>query len=224
MTSKIVTIKEQVYEIIKNKILTQEYQFGERINIGLLSKELEISNSPIREALSQLVQEGLVKSTPNSGLRVVSMSKRDLFEQAQMVYFWMIGAYRYCAENGRTEQLAKDLEECLTKQKNYLEEKNYYQFTYYSNYFDRCILASTENSRLIKQFDAIFSLFFLGTVYYLQTSEKDWHLSIQEHEKILSAIKEKKHDEVEKAIKEHYFKSVWFDSEKEGKTDYEKEK
>lgn len=208
-TPKIVTIKEQVYEIIKNKILTQEYQFDERINIGLLSKELGISNSPIREALSQLEQEGLVVSTPNSGLRVVNMSKRDLFEQAQMVYFWMTGSYRYCAENDKTEQLARDLEECLKKQKKYLEEKNHYKFTYYSNYFDRCILAATENSRLIKQFDAIFSLFFLGTVYYLQASEKEWHLSVQEHEKILLAIKEKKHDAVQEAIKEHYFKPIW---------------
>lgn len=106
-TPKIVTIKEQVYEIIKNRILTQEYQFGEKINIGSLSKELGISNSPIREALSQLGQEGLVVSTPNSGLRVVNMSKRDLFEQAQMVYFWMTGSYRYCAENDKTEQLVR---------------------------------------------------------------------------------------------------------------------
>ncbi|MDN3233133.1 GntR family transcriptional regulator [Priestia megaterium] len=208
-TPKIVTIKEQVYEIIKNRILTQEYQFGEKINIGSLSKELGISNSPIREALSQLGQEGLVVSTPNSGLRVVNMSKRDLFEQAQMVYFWMIGSYRYCAENDKTEQLVRDLEECLKKQKKYYEEKNHYKFIYYSDYFDRCILATTENSRLLKQFDAIFPLFLLASGSYLQGSEKEWHLSIQEHEKILLAIKEKKHDEVQEAIKVHYFKPSW---------------
>ena len=48
----ILSVKEQTYQIIKEKILNQEYPAGARININELAEELGISNSPIREALS----------------------------------------------------------------------------------------------------------------------------------------------------------------------------
>ena len=54
MTLKRISMRDQVYEIIKNRILSREYSLGEPINIVHLSKELGISNTPIREALSQL--------------------------------------------------------------------------------------------------------------------------------------------------------------------------
>jgi DNA-binding GntR family transcriptional regulator len=43
------TMKDQVYEIIKEMILNQTYQLGEKINIDTLAAELNVSNSPIRE-------------------------------------------------------------------------------------------------------------------------------------------------------------------------------
>lgn len=44
------SLKAQVYEIIRQKILQQEYALGEKINIDTVADELKISNSPIREA------------------------------------------------------------------------------------------------------------------------------------------------------------------------------
>ena len=64
------TIKEQTYEILKTRILKQEIPLGSRINIGQLSKELKVSNSPIREALNLLEQQGLVITTPLSLIHI----------------------------------------------------------------------------------------------------------------------------------------------------------
>ena len=55
------SLKAQVYEIIRQKILQQEYALGEKINIDTVADELKISNSPIREALMMLSQDGLHK-------------------------------------------------------------------------------------------------------------------------------------------------------------------
>ena len=46
------TMKNQAYEIIRKKILNQSYIPGEKISIASLTEELQISNTPIREALS----------------------------------------------------------------------------------------------------------------------------------------------------------------------------
>ena len=53
-----ITIKEQVYNVIKQKILHQKYQLGEKINIDALAAELQVSNSPIIEALMLLAKIG----------------------------------------------------------------------------------------------------------------------------------------------------------------------
>ena len=69
------SLKAQVYEIIRQKILQQEYALGEKINIDTVADELKISNSPIREALMMLSQDGLIEMIPNNGARVISFSE-----------------------------------------------------------------------------------------------------------------------------------------------------
>ena len=64
------TMKNQAYEIIRKKILNQSYIPGEKISIASLTEELQISNTPIREALSMLEEHGLVEITPNSGFKM----------------------------------------------------------------------------------------------------------------------------------------------------------
>ena len=51
-----VSMRQQIYDIIKKRILSQEYDLGAPINIVALSKELSISNTPIREAVSMLCE------------------------------------------------------------------------------------------------------------------------------------------------------------------------
>ncbi len=53
------SMREQCYEIIKEKIFRQVYDLGEDINILALSNELSVSNTPVREALSRLEADGL---------------------------------------------------------------------------------------------------------------------------------------------------------------------
>ena len=203
------TIKEQTYEILKTRILKQEIPLGSRINIGQLSKELKVSNSPIREALNLLEQQGLVITTPNSGIHVVTLNRRDMFELAQVLYFWITGAYKYCVEIDCTEQLYEHMEETLKIQESYFEKKDAYEFTYYADMFDRCILEATGNERLISQFDAVFPLFFLGSLYDHQNDDQEWVIGLNQHRDILNAIREKRHEDVLKLLEIHYYKPVW---------------
>ena len=70
------SLKAQVYEIIRQKILQQEYALGEKINIDTVADELKISNSPIREALMMLSQDGLIEMVPNNALASFPFPKK----------------------------------------------------------------------------------------------------------------------------------------------------
>ena len=61
------TRKQAAYEYIKKKILSCMYEPGVVMNEQTLCDELELSRTPVRDALSRLEQEGLVNIMPKKG-------------------------------------------------------------------------------------------------------------------------------------------------------------
>ena len=74
------TLAEQVYATLKKAIVTGDVQPGERLKELEIGRSLGASRTPVREALSLLEQEGLVKSLPSGGLVVVELAEADVEE------------------------------------------------------------------------------------------------------------------------------------------------
>ena len=64
------SIRDQVYESVKEDILASRYTPGEELQIDTLATEYGVSTTPIREALLRLTNVGLVVLNPNKGARV----------------------------------------------------------------------------------------------------------------------------------------------------------
>lgn len=73
-------LREQVRELVLQRILDGVYSPGERIVEYRLTKELQISQAPVREALRELVAMRFVESQPNRGVRVRAISRDELGE------------------------------------------------------------------------------------------------------------------------------------------------
>ena len=54
------TLSEQIYQILKNDIITQEIKCGEKLTLKNLKERFQVSSTPIREALTKLTQDNLV--------------------------------------------------------------------------------------------------------------------------------------------------------------------
>ena len=67
-------LKTQAYNTIKQKIVQCEYAPGMDLSEEILTDELKISRTPIRDALSRLEQEGLIEIKPKRGITVTSLS------------------------------------------------------------------------------------------------------------------------------------------------------
>lgn len=78
MSSKKDPLKHQAYEFIKNNIITCNYAPGTIINEELIREQINASRTPIRDALSRLEQEGLVKILPKKGVLVTSITLTEL--------------------------------------------------------------------------------------------------------------------------------------------------
>lgn len=68
------------YAEIRNFLLDGDVRPGQRLSHRLLAKELNLSRSPVREALLQLEAEGLIEHRPQSGVYLREISPRDLRE------------------------------------------------------------------------------------------------------------------------------------------------
>lgn len=74
------TLSEQIYQILRNDILTQKIPCGEKLTLKLLQERFQVSSTPIREALTRLTQDQLVSYYSNVGIRVISFTADDLQE------------------------------------------------------------------------------------------------------------------------------------------------
>ena len=68
------------YAEIRSFLLDGDVRPGQRLSHRLLAKELNLSRSPVREALLQLEAEGLIEHRPQSGVYLREISPRDLRE------------------------------------------------------------------------------------------------------------------------------------------------
>lgn len=77
---KVKTIRGQVYQILRNDVCGGKYAPGFWLQEQELAQELGVSRSPVREALRQLIADGLVIEVPNKGVFVKEFTLRDIDE------------------------------------------------------------------------------------------------------------------------------------------------
>src|SRR5438105_15696245 len=68
-----VSLRERVYSLIQQAIVSGELQPGQRVRDVALATKLGASRTPVREALQRLADEGLVEMLPGALTRIVPL-------------------------------------------------------------------------------------------------------------------------------------------------------
>ena len=79
------SLREQVYEYLRNEINNRKFLPGSTININEISQQLGISKTPLRDAIIQLEIEGFVTILPRRGVKVKKMSLEEIRDSYQIV-------------------------------------------------------------------------------------------------------------------------------------------
>ena len=74
------TLKENVIDILRQYIIEGTLPSGTEFNQAQIAERLGISRGPIREALGQLEQEGLIENIPYKGVMVTEITPRYVEE------------------------------------------------------------------------------------------------------------------------------------------------
>jgi len=70
-------LREQALEVLKLRLISGDLAPGEIYSAAALAAELGVSNSPVREAMLTLVNQGLMEAVRNRGFRVVPLSDKE---------------------------------------------------------------------------------------------------------------------------------------------------
>jgi len=108
-----VSIRHKVYDYLRNEILSNRISAGTRLVEGRLAKKINVSRTPIREALHILEMENLVESFPRVGYRVKEMRWADVEELCEIRAVNEILAARWAMRrivHGELDAMKKNLE------------------------------------------------------------------------------------------------------------------
>ncbi len=145
--NKITNLSEQIADHIADKIIRLEFRPGERIMETKIADELEVSRSPIREALRILEKNRLVELIPRRGARVTEFSETFIDQLCDVLMALFCLMARQCVENGTDSNLeiiddaAKQSSDCVSREDVY---------GYYNALFDFVVasLKATQNPLL----------------------------------------------------------------------------
>ncbi len=79
-----VSLREQALVIVRQAIVSGEIGPNEIYSASALASRLGVSNSPVREAMLTLVNQGILEPVRNRGFRIVPISEHDLDEIGEM--------------------------------------------------------------------------------------------------------------------------------------------
>jgi DNA-binding GntR family transcriptional regulator len=137
----------RVYAHLKRKILTCELAPGSSLYEGQLAESLEVSKTPVRDALGMLVHEGFVTVQPRQGYRVSDITLSDVQEVFQMRLLLEPAAAELAAERATAEQL-KRLQDLAQESYVYGDVPTYEEFVVKNREFHVLLAEASGNDRL----------------------------------------------------------------------------
>jgi DNA-binding GntR family transcriptional regulator len=195
-------LRDQTYDIIKNMIIVREIEPGKKINEEQLAKEIQVSRTPIREALCRLGNEGIVKIIPRRGAFVADLTEINVSEILLIREVLEGLVARLAAENideKTLEKLRKTLEKVSTTPEKNRDLINY---TRSEVNFHALLLSATNNQMLKNMMEIVnahLQIIRLRTVVIPQRAQK----TVKEHQQILKAIENRDASAAEELMRQH---------------------
>ena len=195
-----------VYNAILDRITSLEIEPGGRINMDTLARELGVSPTPVREALSRLEAEGLVHKTHLVGHRAVPQLTRAEVEQLFELRLLLEPAGAALAARNMDAETLSALRR-LHEQMRGLPGRpapTYSEFARTDADFHACISKASGNVFLA---DALARLRTHVHIFRLVSHTRVTSEAIDEHDDLLAALKRGDAAAARKSMREHILAS-----------------
>ena len=193
--------KDIIYQSIRQAIIARELEPGEILKEADLSKQYNVSQTPVREALIVLAHEGFVEAIPRLGYRVTSVSMQDALEAFHLRTLLEIEAAGLAANRISDDEITA-LKENVYRESQFSQESitydTYTKLNKLNQEFHYSIALASRNSRLanlIKQ--------LVDEMERILSWDPNLGEDSEDHNTIVDALEQRDKTKAEKSMKKH---------------------
>lgn len=179
-------VSEQVYFNLRDEILYGQYFPGVHLVESELVEKYSTSRTTIREVLRRLTEDELVEQIPHKGVRVRTLSIKEVHDYYQIAKALEGIVARDVALN-RTDEQLKELESILSKIKTAVDNENVVEHIKLIHHFRSTLASYTGNiplTKLVSKTHRIIALYI--SKHYIKTSLA---IAYENHVKLVDAIR-----------------------------------
>lgn len=179
-------VRVSVYNILKSNILSLNLKPGDQISEQEISKQLNVSRTPVREAFISLSKEELVKVLPQRGTIITKIDLEQV-EEARFIRENLEKAVIELAVDRIDSDTIKVLEGNIYKQKEALMADAYACMMDYDQEFHKTIFEAVNKKRtwaLIEQVSTHYRMVRLLSLL----GHISWELAIKQHEALVESF------------------------------------
>ena len=182
----ITTIREQVYKILRDDICQGVYPPGTRLQEVELAEGLNVSRSPVREALRQLAADGLLLEIPNKGVYVKEFTVKDIEEIYDLRV--MLESYGILHSTGHITAMRRErLLGLLKDMEDFLRKDDLQSYTSLDERLHNHIVHLGDNSLINDTYDRVRSMNQQFRILSLMDQQR-FRESLDEHREIVHAL------------------------------------
>ena len=180
-------LTEQAYEKILNKIISLEFEPGQRISEKGIENVIKIGRTPVREALLRLRQEELIYVVPQSGTYISKINLDRVFDSILVRNSMENKVLQEACDQDYSRLEIFRINQTIEEQRQAAIDRDLTTFLHFNDQFH-------------KQF---YIYFYRLTALSLKVDESNWEKSIAEHEQIMKAILNHDKAELKEAFQYH---------------------
>ncbi|GFI62101.1 HTH-type transcriptional repressor RspR [Clostridiales bacterium] len=203
----ITLLKDEAYSSLKKLINEGKFKYGETYSLNTIASELNMSRTPVRDAIQKLCNENIIDLLPSRGFCLHTMTS----EETLQLYHFSSAIESYCA-SCLAKQYSKNPENIyVEKLKNLLErmkscnlETAAFDEAYYhlDNSFHHTLIESLEDTRFNMLSESRFG-FYDHPELHLTEVALNKKVILSCHELIVEAILAGDADAAYRALLEH---------------------
>jgi len=194
MTAEIIAIPraalhEQVAHRLRQMLVENRIAPGAKLNERELSEVLNVSRTPLREAIKMLAAEGLVELLPNRGAIAVQLTEADVLDTFEVMAGLEAQSGELAAQRITDNELAeiRAMHFEMTAAYTRRDLSNYYRL---NAAIHRAINAAAKNPVLTATYNQVNAR-LQALRFRSNQDEAKWKRAMKEHEQMIDALSER---------------------------------
>lgn len=192
---------QTAYNILKERIIGGRLSPGTLLSENELAEELNMSRTPVRNAITHLESEGFVVSLKNRGVLIKEISAKEMLDMYEATMAMLVYTLDVISERGVKLNMER-LEGILEQQLQAEQVDDYLAYIKHSMLFIKAVVSSIQNQAMLAVMDSyVDKISMAAYINYLNTPYIKHYSANELNRSIFTALSEGKEDEARRITK-----------------------